>query len=91
MAARVRLRPILMTTAAMVTGLLPLLTASGAGAASRHAVHAVRAAGSLRFHRHGSPGRSGLGAVERDRGFRSGAGIAIAQTDLSLVIICRTG
>ncbi len=34
MAARVRLRPILMTTAAMVTGLLPLLTATGAGAAS---------------------------------------------------------
>ena len=30
MAARVRLRPILMTTAAMVTGLLPLLTATGA-------------------------------------------------------------
>ena len=29
MAARVRLRPILMTTAAMVTGLMPLLTATG--------------------------------------------------------------
>ena len=31
MAARVRLRPILMTTAAMVTGLIPLLTASRRG------------------------------------------------------------
>ena len=40
-AARVRLRPILMTTAAMVVGLLPLLTATGAGAASRFAIGLV--------------------------------------------------
>jgi multidrug efflux pump len=45
MAARVRLRPILMTTAAMVTGLLPLLTASGAGAASRYSIGLVVVAG----------------------------------------------
>jgi multidrug efflux pump len=44
-AARVRLRPILMTTAAMVTGLLPLLTASGAGAASRFSIGLVVVAG----------------------------------------------
>lgn len=45
MAARVRLRPILMTTAAMVAGLLPLLTASGAGAASRFSIGLVVVAG----------------------------------------------
>jgi multidrug efflux pump len=44
-AARVRLRPILMTTAAMVTGLLPLLTASGAGAASRFSIGLVVVSG----------------------------------------------
>jgi multidrug efflux pump len=45
MAARVRLRPILMTTAAMVTGLIPLLTATGAGAASRFSIGLVVVAG----------------------------------------------
>jgi multidrug efflux pump len=44
-AARVRLRPILMTTAAMVTGLIPLLTASGAGAASRFSIGLVVVSG----------------------------------------------
>jgi len=43
--AILRLRPILMTTAAMVTGLLPLLTASGAGAASRFSIGLVVVAG----------------------------------------------
>src|SRR6185312_1597485 len=45
MSARIRLRPILMTTAAMVTGLIPLLTATGAGAASRFSIGLVVVAG----------------------------------------------
>jgi multidrug efflux pump len=44
-AAGIRLRPILMTTAAMVVGMLPLLTADGAGAASRFAIGLVIASG----------------------------------------------
>ena len=44
-ATGIRLRPILMTTAAMVLGVIPLITASGAGAASRYNMGLVIAAG----------------------------------------------
>ena len=44
-AAGVRLRPILMTTAAMVVGMVPLIIAHGAGAKSRIAIGMVIASG----------------------------------------------
>lgn len=46
-AASIRLRPILMTTAAMVFGVLPLLIASGAGAVSRFDIGLVISSGLL--------------------------------------------
>ena len=44
-AAGTRLRPILMTTVAMIVAMLPLLTATGPGAASRYAIGLVIASG----------------------------------------------
>lgn len=44
-AASIRLRPILMTTAAMVLGVMPLITATGAGAAARFQMGLVIASG----------------------------------------------
>jgi multidrug efflux pump len=43
----IRMRPILMTTAAMVAGLIPLLFAGGAGSSSRFAIGIVVVAGML--------------------------------------------
>jgi multidrug efflux pump len=45
MSANIRLRPILMTTAAMVLGVIPLITATGAGAMSRYNIGLVIASG----------------------------------------------
>lgn len=45
MAASIRLRPILMTTAAMVLGVVPLILATGAGAVSRYDIGLVIATG----------------------------------------------
>jgi multidrug efflux pump len=45
LASGIRLRPILMTTAAMVLGVIPLITATGAGAVSRFDMGLVIAAG----------------------------------------------
>ena len=45
LSANIRLRPILMTTAAMVLGVIPLITASGAGAVSRFNIGLVIASG----------------------------------------------
>ena len=84
MAARIRLRPILMTTAAMVTGLIPLLTATRRrrgeplldrprgrrGHVDRHAVHAVRAAGGLCGARHRPPRGGRFRADQGDRRLR---------------------
>ena len=46
-AAQIRLRPVLMTTAAMTFGVLPLLFASGAGANSRFGLGVVIVCGML--------------------------------------------
>ncbi len=45
--AMIRLRPILMTTAAMVVGLVPLIMATGAGSASRFSIGITIVAGML--------------------------------------------
>lgn len=46
-AAMIRMRPVLMTTAAMVAGLVPLLFATGAGAESRYSIGIVVVSGLL--------------------------------------------
>jgi len=46
-AARLRLRPILMTSLAFIAGVVPLMLASGAGAEMRHAMGVAVFAGML--------------------------------------------
>ena len=45
MAASIRLRPIIMTTVAMVLGVVPLILAHGAGAVSRFSIGLVIGSG----------------------------------------------
>jgi HAE1 family hydrophobic/amphiphilic exporter-1 len=46
-AARIRLRPILMTSLAFILGVLPLVVATGAGQEARHSVGTAVAGGML--------------------------------------------
>ncbi len=46
-AARIRLRPILMTSLAFILGVMPLVVASGAGSAARHSVGTTVAGGMI--------------------------------------------
>jgi multidrug efflux pump len=92
MAAVARLRPVLMTTVAMVLGLFPLIWAHGAGASSRFAIGMVIACGLVVgtictlfvlpavYTLLAAPGRS-LGMADRPRvGQPDQAGLADART-----------
>jgi HAE1 family hydrophobic/amphiphilic exporter-1 len=46
-AARIRLRPILMTSLAFILGVMPMVVASGAGQEARHSVGTTVAGGML--------------------------------------------
>ncbi|EKK5570107.1 MexW/MexI family multidrug efflux RND transporter permease subunit [Morganella morganii] len=81
-AAQIRLRPVLMTTAAMVIGLIPLLFASGAGANSRFGLGVVIVSGMmvgtlftlfvlLAVYTRLARDHSGMNATERSRALQA--------------------
>ncbi|RJF64414.1 efflux RND transporter permease subunit [Rhodopseudomonas palustris] len=82
--AKVRMRPVLMTTAAMVAGLVPLLFAEGAGAASRFAIGIVVVMGMLvgtLFTLFVLPAFYTLLAADRHAGAAGGLHQTSAETD----------
>ena len=86
-AAGVRLRPILMTTAAMVVSMVPLIIASGAGAKSRISIGIVIAAGmtiGTIFTLFVTPAVYTL--IARDHNRRRAGNAAPSQTELPFVV-----
>ena len=69
-AARMRLRPILMTSLAFILGVLPLALASGAGAGGQNAIGIAVIGGMALGHRARRPLRPGL--LRADRAPRPG-------------------
>jgi len=100
-AARLRLRPILMTSLSFILGVLPLALATGAGAAARNSVGTAVAGGMLLSTilsvifipvlyvviRTLAPGRIDAGASDTDGDGPEGPGVTGAATALCLALL----